>query len=359
MIATQITKGLPVDQNRQDANAGSAAQEGEPTVVAERRGRTGFILLNRPKALNALSGDMIARMHAALIGWADDDSVDQVVVHGAGERGLCAGGDIVAVYKDFTDGDGSASEHFFRSEYSLDNYTAEYPKPYVAIMDGLVLGGGVGISAHGSVRVATERTRLGMPETGIGFLPDVGATYLLPRVPGELGTYMALTGEMVSGADAVALGLADVVVESAKLEELMKAVEEEPVADVLARLKGEAPESELLAQREWIDEAFAGSDPREIVARLREGGHGDVADTIESKSPTSTFVTLELLREGAGQTLREAFDAELEAGMHLIRSGEMIEGIRAQVVDKDKSPKWSPGRLEDVSQERVDEILGR
>ena len=196
--------------------AGKHSGDSPPAeVLFERRGRLGVVTLNRPNAVNALTAGMASAMLEQLTLWADDDAVAAVLVRGAGDRGLCAGGDIVAIYRDMLDG-GDATAGFWAEEYRLNLLISEYPKPYVAFMDGLVLGGGVGISAHGSVRIVTERTRMGMPETTIGFVPDVGGTLLLSRSPGESGTHAALTGAHLSGADALFLGLADHFVPSAE-----------------------------------------------------------------------------------------------------------------------------------------------
>ncbi len=240
-------------------------------VLFERRGRLGVVTLNRPRAVNALTAGMASAMLEQLTLWADDDAVAAVLVRGAGDRGLCAGGDIVAIYRDMLDG-GDATADFWAEEYRLNSLISGYPKPYVAFMDGLVLGGGVGISAHGSVRIVTERTRMGMPETTIGFVPDVGGTLLLSRSPGESGTHAALTGAHLSGADALFLGLADHFVPSASLAELEVALEIEPVDAAVARFVGDAPSSVLAAQQEWIDACYSSDDAEEIVRRLRTAG---------------------------------------------------------------------------------------
>ncbi|MBM4569359.1 enoyl-CoA hydratase/isomerase family protein, partial [Rhodococcus hoagii] len=195
----------------------------EPEVLVERVGALGRITLNRPKAINALNHAMVRSMAAALLEWADDDAVDAVLLTGAGERGLCAGGDIVSIYHDARDG-GSGSKDFWRDEYVLNAAIARYRKPYVAIMDGIVMGGGVGVSAHGNVRVVTERSTIGMPEVGIGFVPDVGGTYLLSRAPGELGTHVALTTARMSAGDAIACGFADHFVPSDRVGEFEQAL---------------------------------------------------------------------------------------------------------------------------------------
>jgi enoyl-CoA hydratase len=324
-------------------------------VLFERRGRLGAITLNRPKAVNALTTGMAQAMLDQLTDWADDDAVATVLVRGAGERGLCAGGDIVAIYQDMLAG-GSATEDFWRVEYQLNALIARYPKPYVAFMDGLVLGGGVGVSAHGSLRVVTERTRTGMPETTIGFVPDVGGTFLLSRAPGETGTHAALTGAHLSGADALFLGLADHYVRSEDLPELARALEAEDPEEAVGRFAGEAPPSELAGQRTWIDACYSADDAEEIVRRL-EGQGGEAAEaarTIAGKSPTSVKVTLESLRRAHGLGLDEALEQEYRVGLRCLAGWDFREGIRAQVVDKDRNPQWKPATLAEVGRDDVE-----
>ena len=277
------------------------SEEVQQEVLFERRGHLGIVTLNRPRAVNALNAGMVKAMLQQLAAWADDESVAAVLVRGAGDRGLCAGGDIVAIYKDMLHG-GSETADFWADEYRLNALIANYPKPYVAFMDGLVLGGGVGVSAHGSVRIVTERTRTGMPETTIGFVPDVGGTLLLSRAPGETGTHAALTGAHLSGADALFLGLADYFVPSESLPALTEALEGSTPEDAVVRFAQAAPDSALAAQREWIDSCYAAEDAEEIVHRLREAGGEavDAADTITVKSPTSVKVTLASLRRVRG-----------------------------------------------------------
>ena len=319
-------------------------------VLFERRGRLGVVTLNRPQAVNALTAGMAPAMLEQLTLWADDDAVAAVLVHGAGDRGLCAGGDIVAIYKDMLDG-GDATAEFWAEEYRMNALISGYPKPYVAFMDGLVLGGGVGISAHGSVRIVTERTRMGMPETTIGFVPDVGGTLLLSRSPGESGTHAALTGAHLSGADALFLGLADHFVPSAKLAALAEALESEAADDAVARFAEESPPSVLAAQQEWIDACYSSDDAVEIVRRLRAvgGEASDAADTIEAKSPTAVKVALESLRRVRGLGLEEALEQEYRVGLRFLAGPDFREGIRAQVVDKDRNPHWRPATLAEVS----------
>ncbi|MFJ4266532.1 enoyl-CoA hydratase/isomerase family protein [Paenarthrobacter nicotinovorans] len=324
-------------------------------VLFERRGHLGIVTLNRPKAVNALNAGMVTAMLEQLLAWADDESVATVLVQGAGDRGLCAGGDIVAIYKDMLHG-GSETADFWADEYRLNALIANYPKPYVAFMDGLVLGGGVGISAHGSHRVVTERTRTGMPETTIGFVPDVGGTLLLSRAPGEAGTHAALTGAHLGGADALYLGLADYYVPSESLPALAEALESSTAEAAVERFAQAAPDSALAAQREWIDDCYAGNDAEEIVRSLRAAGAEAVAaaETIEAKSPTSVKVTLESLRRVRGLSLEEALDQEYRVGLRCLSGPDFREGIRAQVVDKDRNPQWKPATLAEVTASDVE-----
>jgi enoyl-CoA hydratase len=273
-----------------------------------------------------------------------------VLVQGAGDRGLCAGGDIVAIYRDMVEGTGQAPE-FWTTEYRLNALISRYPKPYVAFMDGLVLGGGVGISAHGSVRIVTERTRTGMPETTIGFVPDVGGTLLLSRSPGESGTHAALTGAHQSGADALFLGLADHFVPSGSLPALAEALESATPDAAVGRFVQESPASALAEQREWIDAAYAADDAEEIVRRLRAAGGAaaEAAASIEAKSPTAVKLTLASLRRVRGLSLPEALAQEYRVGLRCLEGPDFREGIRAQVVDKDRNPHWKPASLAEVT----------
>jgi enoyl-CoA hydratase len=325
-----------------------------PEVLFERRGQLGVITLNRPKSVNALTAGMGAAILEQLTKWIGDDDIATVLVRGAGERGLCAGGDIVEIYRDILDG-GRATADFWAEEYKLNSLTARYPKPYVAFMDGLVLGGGVGISAHGSVRIVTERTRMGMPETTIGMVPDVGGTLLLSCAPGETGTHAALTGAHLNGADALFLGLADHFVPSAKLTEIAAGLESEAADVVVARYAGQAPPSDLEKHREWIDACYSSDAAEEIVRRLHTfgGEAAKAAKTIEAKSPTAVKVTLESLRRVRGLSLEEALKQEYRVGLRVLPGHDFREGIRAQVVDKDRTPRWRPATLEEVSDDEV------
>ncbi|KXX61806.1 enoyl-CoA hydratase/isomerase family protein, partial [Rhodococcus sp. LB1] len=335
----------------------SEAVPAEPEVLITTSGGLGRIVLNRPRAINALNHAMVRQIAAALTEWSGDDAVRAVVITGAGERGLCAGGDIVSIYHDAKDG-GTGSREFWREEYILNAAIANYGKPYVAIMDGIVMGGGVGVSAHGSVRIVTERSMIGMPETGIGFVPDVGGTYLLARTPGELGTHIALTTARLSAGDAIACGFADHFIPSGRIEQFIDALSTTSVQEALGAFTEPAPASELLAQQDWIDAAYSADTVADIVARLRGSGVPEAekaAEQVRSKSPTACAVTLKSLRRArqAG-SLEEVLDDEFRVSVACLRSPDLVEGIRAQVVDKDRNPHWSPATIEEVDPARVD-----
>lgn len=343
------------------SDATSPAPTDELTVT--RRGpaaRLGHLELNRPRALNSLSFPMVQQIDATLRAWATDDDVHAVLLTGAGDRGLCAGGDIVAVYHLLTGQRATEAERFFFVEYGMNHRIANFAKPYIALMDGIVLGGGLGVSAHGSHRVVTERTRIGMPEVGIGFTPDVGLSYLLSRAPGRTGMHLALTGAHVSGADAIYLGLADHFVPSERLEQLRLDLETLPPDEAIARHATTAPASELEQQRDWIDRCYAPENLAEIITALdAEAEHGNThagsaAATLRSVSPTALAVThAAQLRLARIDSLAEGLRQEYRAGVHLMLGHDMVEGIRAQVIDKDRTPRWQPPRLEGVSHDDV------
>ncbi|MBT2459219.1 enoyl-CoA hydratase/isomerase family protein [Streptomyces sp. ISL-86] len=328
----------------------------DDTALFDIQGRTAVITLNRPKALNALTHPMVRRISEALTAWAHDPAVAQVLICGAGERGLCAGGDIRAIHDDAKAGT-TASADFWRDEYRLNAQIARYPKPYVALMDGIVMGGGVGVSAHGSVRIVTERSRVAMPETGIGFVPDVGGTHLLGRAPGQLGTHLALTGSAVGAADALLCDLADHFVPAGRLPDLTAELAEVPLREVLARYASRPEPGELAGRRGWIDACYTADTVEEIVERL--SGHGDpaakeAAETILAKSPTALKVTLAAVRRARELGLLERVLAqEFRVSCNALSSPDLVEGIRAQVVDKDRNPRWSPAALADVTDEDV------
>ncbi|TYL49949.1 enoyl-CoA hydratase/isomerase family protein [Nocardioides sp. BGMRC 2183] len=328
----------------------------EAPVLFRREGHAAHVVLNRPKAINALTHEMVEMIQTALEEWASDDSVQVVVLSGAGERGLCAGGDIVALWRDAKAG-GDEAAAFWAEEYRLNNTIKHYPKPYVAIMDGIVLGGGIGLSAHGSIRVVTERSSIGMPETGIGFLPDVGGTWLLSRAPGETGTHLALTAGSVKAGDALAIGMADHYVPSERLPALLDALATKEPRSAVIEVSEPAPPSPLVADRSWIDAAYAGDDVATIVQRLRERPEEaarTAADKVATKSPTSLAVALRALREGRRyKDLAEALDTEYRLALRFHDHHDFVEGIRAQVVEKDRNPRWQPAAIDGVTGEAV------
>ncbi|MEU0110951.1 enoyl-CoA hydratase/isomerase family protein [Streptomyces sp. NPDC006251] len=333
----------------------------EEPVLFHTTGRAARITLNRPRALNALTHTMVRRIDEALTTWEHDPAVETVVITGAGERGLCAGGDIRAIHDDARDGDGSASRAFWRDEYRLNARIARYPKPYLAVMDGIVMGGGVGVSAHGSVRVVTERSRVAMPETGIGFVPDVGGTYLLARAPGELGTHLALTGAQAGAADALLCGVADHYVPSASLGRLLDALTERSASEALAGVARTAPQGVLAGRRDWIDTCYAADTVEEIVHRLLAHGDPDAkeaAETLLTRSPTALKVTLASLRRArALGSLDRVLDQEYRVSCAALGTPDLVEGIRAQVVDKDRRPRWSPKTLTEVTDADVERFF--
>ncbi|MEU4086496.1 enoyl-CoA hydratase/isomerase family protein [Streptomyces aureus] len=333
----------------------------EEPVLLHTKGRAAYITLNRPKALNALNHTMVRRIDAALTAWESDPAVETVVITGAGERGLCAGGDIRAIHDDARGGDGTASAAFWRDEYHLNARIARYSKPYVAVMDGIVMGGGVGISAHGSVRIVTERSRIAMPETGIGFVPDVGGTYLLALAPGELGTHLALTGAQIGAGDVLLCGLADHYMPSASLRKFVDELAETTVREALTRYVQAPPRGELGAQREWIDACFAADTVEEIIQRLLTHGEPAAKETAEillTKSPTALKVTLASLRLARRLgPLERVLEQEYRVSCRALTAPDLIEGIRAQVIDKDRNPRWSPPTLVEVTHADVDRFL--
>ena len=326
-------------------------------VLLNVEGGVGRITLNRPKAINSLTHGMVADVEKALRNWATDDAVHTVMLTGAGERGLCAGGDVIAIYESAKVG-GSAARSFWWDEYLLNDYIADYAKPYVSVMDGIVMGGGVGVSAHGSVRIVTDTTKMGMPEVGIGFIPDVGGTYLLSRAPGRLGLHATLTGAPFSGADAIAMGFADHFVPHDRIDAFQEAVVAEGADAAVAAHAVEPPPSDLLAQRGWIDECYAGDTVADIVAALRGRDASpatDAANKIAGKSPIATAVALEAVRRAERlDTLKDVLRQEFRTSCGALRSHDLIEGIRAQLVDKDRNPKWSPSDLASCSKEDVE-----
>jgi enoyl-CoA hydratase len=332
----------------------------EPEVLTRVDGGIGFLTLNRPKAINSLTHNMVRIIAEALTAWADDDSVKAVILAGAGERGLCAGGDVVAIYHSAR-ADGSEARQFWLDEYRLNAQIGTYPKPYVAIMDGIVMGGGVGVAAHGSVRVVTDTSKVAMPEVGIGFIPDVGGTYLLSRTPGGLGLHAALSGAPFSGADAIALGFADHYVPHVQLEGFVDAIVADGVDAAVKAFATDPPPSHLVAQRDWIDECYAGDTVAEIIAALRAHDNEEAqkaAELIASRSPIAASVTLASVRRAEKlATLEDVLVQEYRVSAASLDSHDLVEGIRAQLVDKDRNPTWAPSSLAAVTDEDVEQYF--
>ncbi len=336
----------------------TGAVTGESHEVLTRvDGGIGLITLNRPKAINSLNQTMVDLLSTVLVRCERDDAVRAVVLAGAGERGLCAGGDVVAVYHSARK-DGIEARRFWRDEYLLNGQIGRFAKPFVSLMDGIVMGGGVGVSAHANIRVVTDTSKVAMPEVGIGFVPDVGGAFLLSRAPGALGLHAALTGAPFSGADAIAMGFADHFVPHGELDAFTAAIVSDGVQSALAHHTIEPPPSELAAQRDWIDACFAGDTVADIVAALRGHGAGpaqDAADLIVSRSPIAVSVALQAVRRAANlETLEDVLTQDYRVSSASARSHDLVEGIRAQIIDKDRNPTWSPATLAAVSAADVD-----
>ena len=321
----------------------------EATVIARRQGRIGRITLNRPKALNALDMGMMDRIQAALAEWRGDPAVDAVVIEAASGRAFCAGGDIRLIRGMVLAGDHAGVEAFFAAEYAMNLAIARYPKPYVSLIDGVCMGGGMGLSIHGSARVASEAAVFAMPETGIALFPDVGASYALPRLRRGYGLYMGLTGARLGGADAAWVGVATHFVSRARLSTLADEIAEDGVA-VLADAAITPPRGEMAGLAGQVRCFEAGSVP-EIIAALRQDGSEwaqQALAALHAASPSSVLWSHELIRRGAGRTLEGCLQAELALTRHATRHPDFLEGVRAMVVDKDRTPRWSPACLADV-----------
>lgn len=339
--------------------AGNVARVSEtdtdPTVLARASSGVGHLTLNRPRAINALDLEMIQRLAAALDAWERDADVQLVLLDGAGERGFCAGGDVRGLREQIVGGRPGDTEVFFRAEYALNARIAASRKPVVAIADGVTMGGGIGLAGHAAVRVVTERSRLAMPETRIGFTPDVGGSWLLAHAPGRTGEYLALTGATMDAADAIYAGFADAMVPSERLDDLRDALltRADPATPAeIVLLFDETPEaSALAAARPWIDDAFAADDVAEIIDRLRARPEPEAraaADTLAALSPTALVVTLAAVRAArALPDLRAALAQEYGLVLWFAHTQpDLVEGIRAQLVDKDREPRWQPATLE-------------
>jgi enoyl-CoA hydratase len=335
-------------------------------VLVRRHGALRRITLNRPNALNALTLDMAVAMTSLLREWASDPAVGVVLLDGAGERGFCAGGDIRALYDAAKTGviktGDSLPARFWATEYKLNVLVARFPKPVVAVMDGLVMGGGVGLSAHAGFRVVTDRSAIAMPEVQIGFFPDVGACYLLSRAPGYGGTYLALTGHRIGAADAIYCNLADIHIAADRPSALPTALADcrscHEVRTRLGELAVAAAPARLPGERRWIDACFGAGDVEEIFARLQASNDENARPALEAMrkaSPTSLKVALRNLRSAATfNRVEESFQQDYRIAMACVAGHDFIEGIRATIVDKDRKPRWQPDTIEAVTPALVD-----
>jgi len=328
----------------------------EPEVLVDRRGCAGCLTLNRPKALNALNLGMVRAIAAALHEWERDPAVTRVIVTGAGERAFCAGGDIRLLYEQGRANDHAAQLMFWREEYRLNRRIKRFPKPYVALVDGIVMGGGVGVSAHGARLIASERFAFAMPEVGIGFFPDVGATYLLPRLPNHTGVYLAMTALRAGAGDAVALGLAQAMVPSARMSELASALESgAPIDSAISQFTAPPPPSALAAQGNLIESCFQRGNVAQIVAALGEaaGAGAEFASAalaaMSGKSPTSQAIALRQMRAGLSLSFEEAMALEFRIVSRICHGHDFYEGVRALIIEKDNQPQWSPAVGDEVS----------
>ncbi|MEC9348000.1 MAG: enoyl-CoA hydratase/isomerase family protein [Pseudomonadota bacterium] len=339
--------------------AGGVAGE---DIVFGRNGAVATVLLNRPKALNALTHEMCVDLHAEMKRWRDDPSIGAVVVRGAGDRAFCAGGDIRKLYDEGRAG-GQYPYQFYHDEYRLNADIHHYPKPWISLLDGIVMGGGCGVSIPGSHRVATGRAMFAMPETGIGLFPDVGGSFFLSRCPGRIGTWLALTGARLKAADCLHAGVADAFVPSERLDDLETALGQATIRShddataVIARFAGDPGASALADRQADIDRLFAGDSVEAILAALQaDGGEWALAQAgiMAQKSPTSLKIAHRQVREGASRDFRDCMRMEWRMVNRIIAGHDFYEGTRATVIDKDQSPAWQPATLDAVDQSTVD-----
>jgi enoyl-CoA hydratase len=333
-----------------------------PEILFDRRGAAGIVTLNRPKALNAVTHGMVRLLHAQLSAWRDDASVTRVVVTGAGGRAFSAGGDLRGIYEAGRAGRQEESLAFWRDEYRLNAAIKFYPKPYVALIDGIVMGGGAGLSVHGSHRVAGDRFAFAMPEVGIGFFPDIGATWFLPRCPGAFGTFLALTGERLGSADAVAAGIATHHVASERFGDLLDALcGAAPVDALIGAFAEPAGEGPLAPHRAAIDRLFAAPHVEDIVAALEAEASGSeeaqwagaVAAAIAGKAPLSLKLALAQMQRGRGWTFADCMRAEWRIVSRVAYGEDFYEGIRAVIIDKDNRPRWRPATLAEIGEAEI------
>jgi enoyl-CoA hydratase len=333
----------------------------EPEILFERRGHAGLVTLNRPRALNALNLSMVRLLDERLEQWAKDERIAHVVVQAAGEKAFCAGGDIRQLYEWGKAGDRQFLD-FYREEYRLNTRIKRYPKPYIALIDGIVMGGGVGISVHGSHRVVGERTMFAMPETGIGLFPDVGGTYFLPRLPGRIGTWLALTGARLGQADALWCGVATHAAPSNQLGHILTELTRTKDAEaVMTSLRNDPSAPPILPARKGIiDQCFDASQVVEVMEKLEAetGPHGEWAHEqariMSTKSPLSLAIAMRQMREGARAQFEECMSIEWRIVNRIFTGHDFFEGVRALIIDKDNAPGWRPAGLDKVDASLLD-----
>jgi enoyl-CoA hydratase len=328
-----------------------------PDILFERRGAAGIVTLNRAKALNAVTHEMVRALGRQLDEWATDGAVTRVIVAAAGERAFSAGGDIRALYEFGRAGRQQEALGFFREEYALNTTIKRYRKPYISLIDGIVMGGGFGISVHGSHRVAGDRFQFAMPEVGIGFFPDVGGTWVLPRMPDRIGTWVALTGERLKTADAVATGVATHHVRSDRFADLTDALCGNVSVDAtLAAFAEAAAEGPVMARRDAIGRLFSGSSIEDILAALDAGDEWSqmTAATIRAKSPTSLKIALAQVQRGGDWSFEQCMQNEFRIVSRIVHGHDFYEGVRAVIVDKDNAPRWRPATLAEVADAEVE-----
>jgi enoyl-CoA hydratase len=331
-------------------------------ILFEKVGGMGVITLNRPQALNALNLDMIRAMDPQLVVWAKDPAIKGVIIEGAGDRAFCSGGDVktVAIEVKEKGRDSALGRDFFREEYILNNRIFTFPKPYISLINGIVMGGGKGLSAHGSHRIVTEKTLFAMPETNIGFFPDVGGGYFLPRCPGETGVYLAMTSKRINAADTLYIGFATHYVASDKIAALRQALCDDAgnIDAVLARFVSQPQEaSEVEKYRGQIDACFNFDSVEQIIKALKDDGSAFATETLvamNGMSPTSLKVALQQIRRGAEMKFQDVMTMEYRLSQALVARPDFYEGIRAALIDKDRQPKWNPARPEDVSDQDIE-----
>jgi enoyl-CoA hydratase len=338
----------------------SSAMNSEPEILFERRRAAGLVTLNRPQALNAVTLGMVRALREKLDAWRDDPAVTRIVVMGAGGKAFSAGGDIRQIYELGKAGRQDEALVFFREEYQLNTVIKKYPKPYVSLYDGIVMGGGIGLSIHGSHRVAGDRFLYAMPEVNIGFFPDIGGTWFLPRMPGELGTYCAVTGERLRAADSVAGGIATHRVASQKFPELLDALCGNVSVDALLGAFASPPEQgPVAARRADIDRTFSADTVEGILQNL-DNMTGEAAEwakataaIIRSRSPTSLKIALEQVRRGAKLSFEDCMRTEYRIVSRVVYGHDFYEGVRAVIVDKDNAPRWQPASLSKVGEQEL------